>query len=115
MPSLSIKQYGTETLCQDALEKARWGKGFGCPKCPKCAKCAKCGDSRHTFFYHNNRKVWLCSSYKHQITLRTETLFHASNSPLRKLFLAICLITWSKTNISALSLKRYLGVGYPAA
>jgi ribosomal protein L37AE/L43A len=75
-----INQYGTEILCEDALEKARWGKGFSCPKC---------GDSKHSFFYRKNRKVWQCSTHKHQITLRTDTLFHASNLPLRKWFMAM--------------------------
>ena len=101
-----IDQYGTESLCEDALEQARWRTGFSCPKC---------GDSKHSFFYRKNRKVWQCATHKHQITLRTDTLFHASNLPLRKWFLAMFLITQSKTNISALSLMRFLGVGYPTA
>jgi ribosomal protein L37AE/L43A len=101
-----IDQYGTEIQCKDALEKARWGNGFCCPKC---------GDSGYSFFYRNGQKVWQCSAHKHQITLRTGTIFHASNLPLRKWFLAMFLMTQSKTNIAALSLKRYLGVGYPTA
>lgn len=101
-----IDQYGTESQCEDALEKARWGKGFRCPKC---------GESSHSFFYRDNQKIWQCSARKHQTTLRTGTLFHASNLSLRKWFLAMFLITQSKTNISALALKRYLGVSYPTA
>ncbi len=101
-----IDQYGSESLCEEALQKALWGNGFSCPKC---------GDSSHSFFYRGNQKIWQCSAHKHQITLRTETIFHAPNLPLRKWFLAMFLITQSKTNISALSLKRYLGTSYPTA
>ena len=98
--------YGTEQQCEDALEKARWDDGFSCPKC---------SGSRHSFFYRDGHKMWQCSAHKHQVTLRTGTIFHGSKLPLRKWFLAMFLMTQSKTNISALSLKRYLGVSYPTA
>ena len=43
------------------------------------------------------------------------TLFHASKLPLTKWFQAIYLVTQNKNNISALSLKRHLGVSYSTA
>ena len=101
-----IDHYGTESQCENALENARWGNGFSCPKC---------GGSSHSLFYRDDQKIWQCSAHKHQTTLRIGTLFHASKLPLRKWFMAMFLITQSKTNISALSLKRYLGVSYPTA
>jgi hypothetical protein len=42
-------------------------------------------------------------------------LFHASKLPLTKWFQAIYLVTQNKNNISALSLKRHLGVSYSTA
>ena len=101
-----IEHYGSESQCQYVLEKARWGRGFNCPKC---------GGSSYSFFYRKNQKIWQCSAHKHQVTLRTETIFHASKLPLRKWFLAMFLTTLSITNISVLSLMRYLGVSYPTA
>ncbi len=101
-----INQYGSESQCEAALDKARWEKGFSCPKC---------GESEYSVFFHNGKKIWQCTTHKHQTTLRTDTLFHSSNLPLRKWFLAMFLITQSKSNISALSLKRYIGVSYPTA
>ena len=101
-----INQYGTESKCEKVLEQARWGHGFICPKC----RCTS-----HSVFYRNGKKHWQCTEHKHQITVRSGTLFHASQLPLRKWFLAMYFITQSKTNISALSLKRHMGVSYPTA
>ncbi len=47
--------------------------------------------------------------------MRSGTLFHASKLPLSKWFQAIYLVTQNKSNISALALKRYLGVCYRTA
>jgi ribosomal protein L37AE/L43A len=98
--------YGTEQQCEAALEKARWGKGFSCPKC---------GDSSYSRFNRNGQKIWQCTAHKHQSSLRAGSIFHASRISLRDWFLALFLISQSKTNISALGLKRHLGVSYPTA
>jgi len=42
-------------------------------------------------------------------------VFHASKVPLTKWFQAVYLVTQNKNNISALSLKRHLGVSYRTA
>lgn len=42
-------------------------------------------------------------------------MFHASKVPLTKWFQAVYLVTQNKNNISALSLKRHLGVSYRTA
>ena len=43
------------------------------------------------------------------------TLFQSTKLPLTVWFLAIYLISQAKTGLSALALKRYLGVSYPTA
>jgi ribosomal protein L37AE/L43A len=101
-----IEQYGTEEKCNQAFENARWGRSYTCPKC---------GAEEHTVFYRNGKKIWQCQYHKHQITVRSGTLFHASRVPLQKWFLAMYFMTQSKTNISALSLMRLMGVSYPTA
>lgn len=50
-----------------------------------------------------------------QTTVCSGTLFHASKLPLTKWFQAIYLVTQNKNNLSALSLKRHLGVAYATA
>lgn len=101
-----FKDYGTESQCEAALEQARWPKGFECPHC---------GGSRHSRFHQGGRTYWQCSACHRQTSLRSGTIFQDSNLPLRLWFQAMFLISQSKNNISALELKRQLGVSYPTA
>ena len=43
------------------------------------------------------------------------TIFQCTKLPLMTWFLAIYLVSQAKTGLSALSLKRHLGVSYPMA
>jgi len=47
--------------------------------------------------------------------LTCDTIFENTNLPLSRWFLSIYLITQSKTGVSALALKRELGVSYNTA
>lgn len=101
-----IECYGTEALCETALEHARWPDGFVCPEC---------GEQAHSRFLADGRQYWQCSRCRTQSTVCSGTLFHASKLPLTKWFQAIYLVTQNKNNLSALSLKRHLGVAYATA
>ena len=101
-----VERYGTETKCYRALYKARWPQGFRCPCCHGRAR------SR---FRREGRIYYQCRACRHQATLASGTLFEASKVPLTTWFLAMHLLTASKTNLSALELKRHLGVCYRTA
>jgi transposase-like protein len=101
-----VERYGTEVLCEKALERSRWPDGFVCPEC---------GEREHSRFLADGRQYWQCSKCRTQTTVCSGTLFHASKLPLTKWFQAIYLVTQNKNNISALSLKRHLGVAYATA
>ena len=101
-----IDTYGTEAKCEAALERARWPTGFVCPEC---------GVREHSRFLADGRRYWQCARCRAQSTVRSGTLFHASKLPLTQWFQAIYLVTQNKNNISALSLKRHLGVAYATA
>src|SRR5690606_30139554 len=109
-PGLSMRafleRYGTEAKCYRALYKARWPHGFRCPCCEGRAR------SR---FRREGRIYYQCRSWRHQTTLTSGTLLEASKVSLRTWFLAMHLLTASKTNLSALALKRHLGVCYRTA
>ena len=109
-PGLSMAQflarYGTEAKCYRALYTARWPLGFRCPCCNGRAR------SR---FRREGRVYYQCRACRHQTTLTSGTLFEASKVPLTTWFLAMHLLTASKTNLSALELKRHLGVCYRTA
>lgn len=99
-----IKDYGTDTQCELALAKIRWPNGFQCENC-----------DHKSFCYIKSRKVFQCTRCKHQTAVKRGTVFHSSNLPLTKWFLAMFLLSQSKNGISALALKRHIGVSYKTA
>ena len=56
-----------------------------------------------------------CRACRHQTTLISGTVFKGTKLPLTTWFVAIYLLTSTKTNLSALELKRHLGVRYRTA
>jgi transposase-like protein len=100
------QRYGTEAKCYRALYKARWPHGFRCPVCQGRAR------SR---FRREGRVYYQCRACRHQTTLVSGTIFQGTRLPLKLWFQAFYLLTCTKTNLSALELKRHLGVNYKAA
>lgn len=98
------KDYGTEGQCRQALFKWRWPDGFRCPGC---------GSGRHTVI--KTRNLYQSSNCHRQTSLISGTIFEQNKLPLTTWFLAIHLITQAKTGLSALVLKRQLGVSYNTA
>jgi transposase-like protein len=109
-PGLSLPafqaQFGTEAQCEAALERARWPEGFRCPRC---------GEARHSAFHVGTHQTFQCRACRTQTSLIVGTLFQSTHLPLTIWFLAIYLISQAKTGLSALALKRQLGVSYPTA
>jgi len=100
------KNYGTEAQCEQALEVVRWPAGFQCPRCT---------GEVHSVLRDGSRKVFQCSACRYQASLIAGTVFQGTKLPLTIWFLAIYLISQAKTGLSALALKRHLGVSYPTA
>lgn len=103
LPEL-FNDYGSEEQCKQALFQWKWPDGFICPKCSSTSFCTL--KSRH---------VYQCNHCHHQTSLTSGTIFASTNLPLTRWFLAIHLITQSKTGLSALELKRQIGVSYNTA
>ena len=101
-----LKDYGTEAQCEHALEAMRWPSGFVCTRCSHAA---------HYVLRDGVRKVFQCNACRHQASLIAGTVFQGTKLPLTIWFLAIYLISQAKTGLSALALKRQLGVSYPTA
>lgn len=101
-----IQLYGTEAQCEAALMQVRWPTGFRCPGC---------GHSGHCLLPSRARKTFQCNACHQQTSLIAGTLFQGTNLPLTTWFLAIYLVSQAKTGLSALALKRHLGVSYPTA
>ena len=101
-----IRQYGTEAKCYRALYKARWPQGFRCPRCAA---------ADHYVVGHGARKLFQCNGCRHQTSLTSGSLMEHTKLPLTTWLLATYLISQAKTGLSALALKRQLGVSYPTA
>ena len=101
-----LERYATEDQCRAALQAARWPGGFACPAC---------GAQARTSFERGGLRYWQCSRCERQTSLISGTVFEASKLPLSRWFLAMQLLTQSKNNVSALELKRQLGVSYRTA
>jgi hypothetical protein len=109
-PGLSLPrftaQFGTEALCEAELERLRWPEGFRCPKC----------DHPQAYILHvGAHKTFQCRACRTQTSLIAGTLFQSTHLALTLWFLAIYLVSQAKTGLSALALKRLLGVSYPTA
>lgn len=99
-----MESYGNEQQCYSALYNLRWPNGFICPQCGNTTYCEI-----------KSRKVYQCNHCHRQTSLTSGTIFAATKVPLTKWFLAIYLLTQRKTGISALQLKRDIGVSYNTA
>jgi transposase-like protein len=107
-PGMSLREFvtrfGTEEQCREALHQWRWPQGFRCPMC-----------EGERFVQLKSRPLLQCVSCHHQSSLTSGTIFAGTKLSLRVWFMAIHLISQAKTGLSALALKRQLGVSYNTA
>lgn len=109
LPLLEFFQsYGTEVQCEDIVRAWRWPSGFSCPRCPQ-------SQIEHSEFRRAGRLYFQCSACRYQCSLVAGTIFESTKLALPKWFVAMHLITQAKNSVSALELKRHLGVSYPTA
>lgn len=104
LPQFQLR-FPDEAACEAVLR--RWKYGDGGFRCPRCA---------HTACWHlSGRRVDECAGCGAHVSLTADTVFHGSTKPLLLWFLAIHLFVSSKQGISAMDLKRKLGLCYPTA
>lgn len=101
-----MARYATESQCREALYRSRWPDGFRCPAC---------ASADHSQFKRDDQIYYQCRACRHQTTVLSGTLFEATKLPLEKWFLALYLLTSTKTNMAALELMRHLDVCYRTA
>jgi hypothetical protein len=105
MPEL-LRQSVTEEQCEATLERLRWPQGFRCPHR---------GASHHYVLRVGARKVFQCGACRKQVSPIAGTVFQGTKLAMTVWYSAIYLISQAKTGLSALALKRLVGVGYPTA
>jgi transposase-like protein len=99
-----LSEFGSEEQCREAVWQMRWPNGFRCPSCGHHSHC-----QLHT------RALIECHGCQHQTSLTAGTVMAHTQLPLTQWFLAMYLLTQSKNGLSAMELRRHLGVRYPTA
>ena len=100
LPEL-MARFDCESKCRAYLERLRWPDG---PACPKCGK-------KEIARVKGRESVLRCVECQAQFTVTAGTVFNDSHLPLSQWLIATFLICESKKGISALQLKRMLGIG----
>ena len=105
MDILSLfERFPNDAACKAYLQDIRWPGGVA---------CLRCGDMAVTPI--KGRSQWDCQGCGYHFSVTTGTIMHDSHLSLRKWFAAIYLMCESKKGMSALQLKRTLGVAYKTA
>ena len=92
------QNFATEEACQEYLYQLRWPEGFVCPRC------------NHRKAWRTDRRQFHCRQCKYRISITAGTIFQDTRLPLRMWFRAIWQVVSQKNGISALGLKRVLGL-----
>lgn len=95
-----LEQFHSEDACLDYLERIRWPSGFVCPR------CGVADDA-----YRATRSRLVCPDCQYQCSVTAGTIFDKARMPLRVWFAAARYITSQKHGVSALGMKRVLGLG----
>ncbi|GKR04411.1 MULTISPECIES: IS1595 family transposase [Aeromonas] len=100
-----MAKYGTEEQCEKALFQWRYPQGFVCKNCANTTFCR----------LHHRPRILQCNRCRSQSSLISGSIFACTKLPLTTWFLALHLLTVSKTGLSAMELHRQLGVNYNTA
>ena len=93
------KMFTTEEQCLDYLKELRFREGYSCRKC------------QHNEYWLNNRGIMVCKNCKKELSITSGTIFHRSKLPLVVIFRALWWMVAQKNGVSAVGIKRVLGLG----
>jgi len=91
--------FSDDAACRDYLDWLRWPAGFSCPSCG-------CGAS-----WEVRRAERRCTRCRRKVSRTAGSIFQDTRTPLTVWFAAAWQLTTQKNGISALGLKRVLGLG----
>lgn len=95
------RMFPDEAACLRYLEKMRWPKGF------VCDACAVAGDPFRIATYPRKLK---CRACYHLTTVTADTVMHRSKTKVHVWFWAAYLVAAQTPGVSALELKKRLGI-----
>lgn len=94
------RAFPDEDTCWRFLRRARWPRGFRCPRCG-CRRSYRL----------RARGLEQCGECRYQASLTAGTVFHNTRVPLQTWFLAVFFVARHKQGISALQLQHDTGIG----
>ncbi|HVA08563.1 MAG TPA: IS1595 family transposase [Acidimicrobiales bacterium] len=116
------KYLSNEAAAWELLERLRWD---GKPVCPHCGTisedhyfiAARSGERKTRTGQTTYRRLWKCreKGCRKQFSVLVGTIFESSKIPVSKWLLAIWLMSAGKNSVSAMELKRHLGIAYQSA
>jgi DNA-directed RNA polymerase subunit RPC12/RpoP len=120
------KQFATPETCNDFLESMRWQGGVECVRCnsKRVSKYVRQASTRQRLSAKTGqmetkvvpaRILYICLSCKRQFSVTEGTIFNGTHLSLEKWYMATALMINVKKGISALQLKRDIGVAYKTA
>jgi transposase-like protein len=108
------EKFKTDDDCLDYIEAMRWPNGeIGCVHCSEIGRISKI--TRESKGKNKRTRLYQCLACGKQFSATSGTIFNDTHLPLVKWFMAIALVCEAKKGISALQLKRHLGVNYRTA
>jgi len=93
-------QFPDDDHCWAYLRRARWPRGFLCPRCG--------GRGSH---FLASRRLEQCRACRYQSSVTAGTVFHGTRAPLRVWFLGVFFLARHKKGISALQFQKDTGLG----
>jgi hypothetical protein len=93
------QRFATDEACCAYLFQMRWPDGFCCPRCG------------HEVAWRTHRGLYRCGDCDLQVSVTAGTVFQDTKKPLRLWFRAMWYVTSQKQGMSALGLKKVLGLG----
>ncbi|MBT3424962.1 MAG: IS1595 family transposase [Bacteroidetes bacterium] len=92
-----ISDFPDENSCRDHFRKVREHQGIS---------CKKCGSTKH--YWLKGKWQWQCSECRFRTGLRSGTMMEHAKLPIRKWYLAMAFMSFSKKGISATEMQRQL-------
>ena len=99
-----ISMFDTDERCRELLVRLRWPNGAECPRC-----------KMPSVELETAKQLFYCKGCDYQFSVTTGTVFNDSHLALQKWFLATLLLCEAKKGMSAMQIKRTLGVSYKTA
>lgn len=96
-----LDRFPDDIHCAKYLAGLRWRNGFS---------CRSCGHA-DAWLTDPPRMRWMCSACEHQTSITAGTIFEGTRIPLTLWFHAAWLVMSEKNGMSALGLRRQLGIG----